>query len=113
MSYVDTDELFRVLNITNPSAEQVVAMQRVIDAATGEIDTWIDRPADADPLADEDLALAEQVCIQRACELWGLQEVPLGLAGIGSEFGSAHLARDSFLKYTYTLSRLKEQWGIA
>lgn len=112
MAYVDTDELARVLTITNPSPEQTVAMQRVLDAATREIDAEIDRPSGSDPLAGEDLALAEQVCIQRASELWFLQEVPLGLAGIGSEFGTAHLARNSWEKYAYTLAPLKEQWGI-
>lgn len=112
MSYVDTDELARVLKITNPSQEQVDAMQRVLDAATREIDSEIDR-TDM-PLTDpEEIALAEQVCIQRASELWFLQEVPLGLAGIGSEFGTAHLARNSWEKYAYTLAPLKEQFGIA
>jgi hypothetical protein len=113
MAYVDTDELSRVLKIANPSSEQTAAMQRVLDAATREIDDEIDLRDDSLPLTDEGLALAEQVCIQRASELWFLQEVPLGLAGIGSEFGTAHLSRNSWEKYAFTLAPLKEQFGIA
>jgi len=113
MAYVATEELARVLKIRTPSTEQELALQRVLDGATLEIDKELDRPEGSDPLADEALALAEQVCIQRAAELWFLQEVPLGLAGIGSEFGTAHLARNSWEKYAYTLAALKEQWGLA
>jgi hypothetical protein len=66
------------------------------------------------PLTDPDeIDLATQVALQRASELWFLQEVPLGLAGIGSEFGTAHLARNSWEKYAFTLAPLKEQFGLA
>src|SRR5262245_48245750 len=112
-AYVDNTELARVLKIRTPSTEQEAAMDRVLDTATLEIDRELDRPEGSDPLADEALALAEQVCIQRAAELWFLEEVPLGIAGIGTEFSSAHLARNSWEKYAYTLAPLKEQWGLA
>ena len=55
----------------------------------------------------------EQVNLQRAAELWFSQEVPLGVTGIGSEFGATHLARNSWDKYAYQLAHLKDQWGIA
>lgn len=113
MAYIETDELARVLEIRSPTPEQLVALQRVLDAATREIDDEIDLADDSDPLSGDGLALAEQVCVQRACELWGLQQVPLGLAGIGSEFGTAYLARNSWEKYAFTLAPLKEQFGIA
>lgn len=113
MAYIDADELARVLEIRSPSAEQTAAMERVLAAATREIDSELDRPEGSDPLVDDDLALAEQVCLQRAAELWNLQEVPLGLAGIGTEFGPSYLARDSWEKYAFTLAPLKEQWGLA
>ena len=110
--YADETELARVLQIRAPTTAQEAALTRVLTMATVEIDSYLDRD-DTDPVAGDDLALAEQVCLQRAAELWGLQEVPLGLAGIGSEFGSAHLARDSWEKYTFTLYPLKKGFGIA
>jgi len=88
-------------------------MERVLSAASIEVDREIDRTDDDMPLVGDDLDLATQVALQRASELWFLQEVPLGLAGIGSEFGTAHLARNSWEKYAFTLAPLKGQWGIA
>lgn len=111
-TYADETELARVLQIRSPTTAQTAAMTRVLTMATVEIDAYLDRD-ELDPVAGDDLALAEQVCLQRAAELWGLQEVPLGLAGIGSEFGSAHLARNSWEKYTFTLYPLKKGFGIA
>jgi len=111
-TYASETELARILEIRSPTAEQTTAMTRVLTMATVEIDAYLDREDD-DPVADDDLAVAEQVCLQRAAELWGLQEVPLGLAGIGSEFGSAHLARNSWEKYAFTLYPLKHRFGIA
>ena len=111
-TYSDTTELARILKIRTPSAEQEIALERVLIAATFEINQEIDL-ADDGVLAGAEISLAEQVCLQRAAELWHLQEVPLGLAGIGSEFGTTHLARNSWDKYAYTLAPLKEQWGLA
>jgi hypothetical protein len=111
-TYSDTNELARILKIRSPSAEQLAAMERVLIAATFEINREIDHE-DTDPLAGDEISLAEQVCLQRAAELWFLQEVPLGVAGLGSEFGSTHLARNSWDKYAYTLAPLKKQWGLA
>lgn len=113
-AYVDAEELFRVLKIRNPTAEQSNAADRVLTMATVEINTEIGKPElDDDPLTGDDLALAEQVCVQRAAELWGLQEWPLGLAGLGSELGPANLARNSWEKYSFTLAPLRREWGIA
>ena len=111
-TYGTVNELFRILKIRTPSAEQTVAGERVLIAATHEINEEIDLADDA-LLAGAAVSLAEQVCLQRGAELWHLQEVPLGLAGIGSEFGTTHLARNSWDKYAYTLAPLKGQWGLA
>jgi hypothetical protein len=111
-AYATVSELARVLQIPSPSEAQRNAMERVLAAAAGEINADIDLGED-DYLTGWELQLAAQVNLQRAAELWMLQEVPLGLAGIGSEFGMAHLARDSWAKYSYTLAPLKRQWGLA
>lgn len=111
-TYADATELARILKIRTPSTEQTAAMERVLIAATYEINQEINRE-DTDVLAGAEISLAEQVCLQRAEELWHLQEVPLGVAGLGAEFGSTHLARNSWDKYAYTLAPLKTQWGLA
>jgi hypothetical protein len=111
-TYADVDELFRILKIRTPSMEQTDAGTRVLIAATYEINGEIDREDD-DPLVGPEVSLAAQVCLQRAAEFWHLQEVPLGLAGIGSEFGATHLARNSWDKYAYTLAPAKRRWGLA
>jgi glutamate/tyrosine decarboxylase-like PLP-dependent enzyme len=112
MAYADSDELARILKIRNPSSDQTNAMERVLDAATAEIDAEIDLDADT-ALDSAQTAIAEQVCLQRAAELWHLTEVPLGIAGIGSDMGATHLARDSWAKYVPMLAPLKDQWGFA
>jgi len=110
--YATVNELARILKIRTPSDEQQSALERVLFAAAGEINAEIDLPADTF-LEGAEYALAAQVNLQRAAELWHLQEVPLGLAGLGSEFGTTHLARNSWDKYAYTLAPLKDQWGLA
>lgn len=111
-TYATVDELARTLQIRNPTPEQADAMTRVLSAAAAEINHEIGLHDD-EALNSDELQLAAQVNLQRAAELWGLQEVPLGLAGIGSEFGSAHLARNSWEKYAFTLAAIKRGWGIA
>jgi hypothetical protein len=112
MAYADATELARILKIRTPTSDQTAAMERVLDAATKEIDSEINLSAD-DVLDAEQTAIAEDVCLRRAAELWMLQEVPLGIAGIGSEMGATHLARNSWDKYAYDLAPLKAQWGLA
>lgn len=111
-TYGTTTELFRILKIRAPSAEQTTAAERVLTAATYEIDQELDLAA-TDVLAGAEVSLVAQVCLQRAAELWALQEVPLGFVGIGSEFGASRLARDSWAKYAVMLSPAKRQFGFA
>jgi len=111
-AYSNVLELARILKIRTPSAEQTNAMERVLVAAAGEIRSEIDLAADV-TLTGWQLALAAEVNLERAAELWMREEVPHGIAGIGSEFGATHLARNSWDKHAYTLAPLKNQWGIA
>jgi hypothetical protein len=53
-----------------------------------------------------------QVNLERAAELWKLQEVQFGIV-LGSEFGATHIARNTWDKYAYTLAPLKDRWGLA
>jgi hypothetical protein len=112
MAYAESSELARILKIRSPDSDQTTALERVLDAATAEINAEINLDADS-VLDPEQTAIAEDVCLRRAAELWMLQEVPLGIAGIGSEMGATHLARNSWDKYAYDLAPLKGQWGLA
>lgn len=114
-AYATADELARVLEIRAPTAEQTTALERVLVAAALEIDREIDIDPDADPpdtLSADELALVEQVNLQRGAELWGLQEVPLGVSGLGGDLGTSNLARNSWAKYQFTLAPLKRRWGV-
>jgi hypothetical protein len=110
-AYATAPELARILKIRQPSTDQLYAMGRVLLAAAFEIDNEIDL-ADGTELTGRQLELAAQVNLERAAELWKLQEVQFGIV-LGSEFGPTHIARDTFAKHAITLHPLKEQWGFA
>lgn len=109
--YATVTELARILKIRTPSDEQTSAMERVLLAAAGEINAEIDLDADTS-LSGWQVALAEQVNLARAAELWKLEEVQFGVV-MGGEFGAVHLARNSWDKHAFTLAPLKQQWGLA
>jgi hypothetical protein len=111
-TYATTEELFRVLKIQNPSANQELAGMRVLATATFEIDHEIERPDD-DPIAGAEVSLAQVVCLERAVEHWRQQEVPWGLVGYGADTGATFIARDTFARHAETLAPLKRTWGIA
>src|SRR5262245_46961515 len=112
MAYAETTELARVLKIRTPTTEQTAAMERCLDAATEEIDSFIDL-SDEDVLTPGQTAIAEQVCLERAAELWRLQETPFGIILNEQTGDTTRLARDSFAKHAITLGPLKRQWGFA
>lgn len=112
MAYAETTELLRILKIRNATDDQTAAAERVLEMAAGEIDAELDLAADS-TLSAAGLATVEQVNLQRAAELWFAQEVPLGITGIGGEFGTTHLARNSWDKHAFQLAHLKDQWGLA
>lgn len=111
-TYGTVDELFRILKVRTPSAEQTEAAERVLAAATGEIDSEINLPDD-DVLSGWQVSLATEVCLERAAELWREQEVQFGLVGVGSEFGAVRIAKDTWEKHAIKLAPLKGQWGLA
>jgi hypothetical protein len=113
-TYVDVDELFRILKIRNPSAEQTIAGERVLATATWEIDRQIDAPDD-DPITGAEVSLAQVVCLERAVEHWRQQEAAFGLIAVDAIGGSPaeRIARDTWDRHAYTLAPLQRQWGIA
>jgi len=111
-TYATVDELARILKIRAPSAEQEAAMTRVLLAAAGEIDSEIDLDDDSD-LGGWQLALAQEVNLERAVEHWRQQESPFGLLGLGVESGVAFASKDSWGRHAEKLAPLKDQWGLA
>jgi hypothetical protein len=113
-SYGSVSELFRILKIRTPSAEQTTAAERVLLAAAGEVNAEIDL-AETDSLAGWEHALATEVCLERAVEHWRQQEAPFGLLPIGGELGGGaeRTARDTWARHAHKLSPLKRQWGFA
>lgn len=111
--YATVAELRRILKIRSPTVEQTAAMNRVLAAAAGEIDTEIDRAATDDPLAGWQLALVAEVNLERAVEHWQQQESPFGIIGLGAEIGATVTARDSWTRHALKLQPLKTQWGLA
>ncbi len=109
--YATVDEMFRRLKINTPTAEQTAAAQGMLLAATGEIDSEIDRSVDDDALAGWQLALVKEVCLQRAIELW--RASPFGLFGLDGEFGATHTSKNSWERHALDLAPLKTQWGFA
>lgn len=112
VSYGSVSELFRILKIRNPSAEQTVAAQRVLLASAATVNAEIDL-AEGSTLSTPKMALATEVCLEYACDLWRMQEVQIGLVGIGSEVGATYVARDLWKKHAITLEYLKDQFGFA
>lgn len=110
--YATVNELARILKIRAPSAEQTVAMTRVLVTAAGEIDAEIDREDD-DPISGWELSLAAQVNLERAVEHWRQQESPFGIIGLGGDLGATPTARDSWARHALKLAPLKRQWGFA
>lgn len=110
--YASRTELARILKIRTPSDEQLEAMDRVLLTAAGEIDSEVNLDSDQG-LSGWQLALAQEVCLERAVEHWRQQESPFGLIGLGAELPAERTARDSWERHAHKLAPLKAQWGIA
>lgn len=111
MAYGTATELARILLLSSPSAAQTTALQRVLDAATIEIDSYLGRaepfPPDAIP------ELVTQVAYERAAEHWKTEQSPFGIVATGGESPPAVAARNAWTRHARTLLPLKESWGIA
>lgn len=107
-------ELARILHIrTVPiPAAQEAAMERVLQAAAGEIEAELNRP-DGDMLEDWELKLCAQVNLDRAADLWRHTESVPGIVGIPDEAMPSTFGRYSWNRYAERLAPIKRQWGLA
>ena len=108
-AYSTVSELFRILQIRAPTAAQTAAAERVLLAAAGEIDSELGRDTG---LSGWQVALAEEVALERAVEHW--HQLPLGFNVVGLDTESPmRLPRDSWDRHAHKLAPLKESWGLA
>jgi hypothetical protein len=117
VSYAETDELFRVLKVRNPTADQTAAGQRVLDAAAAEIDAELDLTTPYDPVGtvggtNPAPPLVVEVNLERAVEHWRQQEAPFGVLGFDSTMPTP-TATDSFNRHANKLAPLKANWGLS
>jgi phage gp36-like protein len=110
MSYATAAELARILQLQAPSAEQTVALQRVLDSATTEIDAFLGRTDG--PFQTPYPALVVEVCLERAVDHWKAEQSPLGIVSLGGDAGSGFAARNTFRRHASTLLPLKEGFGV-
>jgi hypothetical protein len=110
-AYATVSELARILKITNATAAQTAAMERVLAAAAGEINSEIER-TNSD-LSGWQLSLAAEVNLERAVEHWEQGGAPFGIVGLGIATGGTHTATDSWNRHANKLAPLKTSWGLA
>jgi hypothetical protein len=112
MAYAGIEELQLLLRLEAPTAEQLDAMQRALDAAAEEID-WelgytVDTPAPSPPPA-----LVVSVNLDRATEHWKQSYSPFGVLPQGGEAEPIVTARNSWYRHHLKLAPLKLAQGIA
>ena len=113
MAYATTEELAATLpGIT--AATREADLERVLEMAALEIDKEIDREVPFD-FSDAEGAAAFPVLVhvnlERAADLWNLENLPSGLLLSGE---TPLLApRNSWERYKNMLAPLKSRWGLA
>jgi hypothetical protein len=110
--YATTDELLAILNVRTATVAQTAKAERLMLAAAGEINRELDL-SDDQALDGYGVAMAAQVNLSRAAELWKEEETQFGILGIGSEVGTTYIARDTWAKHAIKLATLKGQWPFA
>jgi hypothetical protein len=109
VAYATVDELAAALRV-RVTPENTATLTACIDAAAQEIDHDIDRAED-NPVPAGD-ALANRVNVLRAVEWWKANDAAFGVIGF-DQTGPLQAPRDGFNRHRYTLTPLKDGWGIA
>lgn len=106
-AYATVDELAAALRV-RVTEENTDALQACLDAAAEEIDHDVDR---IEPIPQDD-PLANRVNIVRAVEWYKANDAAFGVIGY-DQTGALQAPRDGFNRHAYTLTPLKQQWGLA
>lgn len=117
--YATVEQLANLVKVNATTKE--ADLTRVLETAAGEIVSEIGW-APADPVATDDLptnwtsaqvlALCESVNLERGQDLWQLEQVPVGVLGLGGETPLV-APRNSWDRHAHRLSPIKKEWGIA
>lgn len=110
MSYATVEEFMQRLSITTPTADQLERGQQALNAATQEIDAYLDWLEDPPVLTDDQAALVVTVNLDRAGEHW--RYTPYGALNQGPDLPPVLTARDSWYRHTRKLASLKTNWGV-
>lgn len=109
VAYATPEELARILRISSPSAAQTAALNRVLTAAALEIDIELDRPG---IFSEPYPPIIVQVNLERAAELWKMQELQVGVL-TGLDGAGMYVTQDTWKRYVPRLAGLKRGWGFA
>jgi hypothetical protein len=109
VAYATTTELARVLQLSSPTPAQTVALQRCLDAAATEIDSYLAPDA---PYFAPYPALVVQVNLERAVEHWKQEQSPFGIVVLGGETAPGYTSRNSWRRHANTLLPLKTSFGV-
>ncbi|HSS09734.1 MAG TPA: hypothetical protein VLL25_07610 [Acidimicrobiales bacterium] len=120
MAYATIDELAEALHKPRMTEAEVETAQRCVDAATTEIDNWVDAWPDLPPRwvrsprawDDDDIALINRTCLLRAVEWWKSTDAAFGIVGF-ADIGALRAPRDGFARHGVTLTALKQRWPVA
>jgi hypothetical protein len=116
VTYATPEQLAKALRIS-VTPENTATLQACLDAAAVEIDHEIDYVPVVEPPIEPPpdlpgLPLLERVNILRAVEWWKANDAAFGVIGFDGT-GSLQAPRDGFNRHAYTLTPLKQSWGIA
>lgn len=108
-AYATVEELAGILKVNRTAKEPDLI--RVLEAAAIEINSeigtelgWSDN--------QQALYLLASVNLDRAQDLWQLEQVPMGIMGLGTETPLI-VPRNSWDRHAQRLAPLKVEWGLA
>jgi hypothetical protein len=112
MPYVDVSELQRVLAKPAPTAAELDAMNRVLEAAAHEIDWDLGYTVET-PAPSPTPAILANVNLNRAEELWRFNFSTVGILTIGPDPTPIVTPRDTWYRHHLMLNPLRTLFPVA
>jgi hypothetical protein len=109
-AFATVAELAGILKV-DPVAREFDLATALI-TAYGEILSEIDRPDDAEELTDWQYAIAREVNLRRAVEIWHERPLGFNIIGVDSE-APLRLGANQWERHARMLVPLKMRWGLA
>jgi hypothetical protein len=108
VAYAEVAELAQALRV-RVNAENTALLQACLDAAAEEIDGDLDR---IDPLPVPPPATVARTNVNRAVEWFKATDAAYGVVGY-EQTGVLQVPNDNFARHAVTITRWKQQWGVA